>query len=608
MAVLRAWERKDFDAVIDICDDVIEADGYDYERWTSSLLSTPPSMLKVNPEDQKRHTRAELYIFHRNVKAAALNYRKKFSDALRVADETVRLTKSRDRDSLCLRGTALNALGTIENNRVRDEQALKSFTDALALLRHSDHDLETSLNQASLYLKLGRTTEALEAAQTALDYLTVIDTSDSSYPALSGVQTLNNMFDDDPFAERLGDEDRIGALDGKTGNKNGALANSDSSRSTADEDWVDPNGDNSSPRVYRQLGLDREHVKFDPDLHILICAIHMNLRRFEMVITQAQLGLKAIKRKGALGSPILSRMLDMQMKAYMALNRNAEAEVVAKMLAKMHPYDLDHLDPLIQLMLSLNRPFEQTWALLRSYEPHVSHDMHLYPRLLKVMLACLSQAQKLEETIGVCDKLFKLGAELDVAYSLKGITLLKLSRSKETLALCEEAERAGHLLPELVLARAMSLDALGQFEDASLEFERAVTKFPEYAPAHLRYADSLARRGRNNEALIGFDRAIAISTKQQNGAPPIQMLLSKANFLRTIGRLKDALEIYTYAARFDPNIAKQLPVIAQEFQQGNPREFMSKEQVEKAEKIRQRIGETIGLDNIASAGSAFRPK
>jgi predicted O-linked N-acetylglucosamine transferase (SPINDLY family) len=61
----------------------------------------------------------------------------------------------------------------------------------------------------------------------------------------------------------------------------------------------------------------------------------------------------------------------------------------------------------------------------------------------------------------------------------------------------------------VILGRA--LHALGRNDDALLSFDRAIALAPELAPAHANRADVLSKIGRNAEALDSYDRALALA-------------------------------------------------------------------------------------------------
>lgn len=568
LEVLRAWERGDFNAVLDTCDDIIEAEEWEFERSSnnSSSSSSNLSGQDINANSTKR----EMFLFHRNVKAAALNRLGKWTDAIAVAEETIRLTKRKDRDALCLKATALNALGTLENNRARDEEALRLFNEAANLASSGDHDLEVSLNQATLYFKLGRTNEALQVAQQALNFVTVANTPFSS--------------NDDPFAETPSEiNDVFSSLESvaQSGQQSSNTA-AVSKRSSRNE--FDPARDAPDPIAYRQAGLDREHIKFDPELRLLMAIISGSLKRHEDAVDQCKLGIKAVKRKGALGSPVLARLLDTQSKSFFALNRLAEAELVSKMLCKMHPGDLDRLDPYIQLKIRLNRPYEETLAVAKEYLPQYSLDVKNYPRVLKILLAIHHHYQQFDEAIKICDELIKLRTDTEIAYPMKAMVLLRMKREVESIETATQAEELGILSPDLLITKALAHEGLNENEEALFEFERTTTKFPHYAPAHFRYANTLARLGRNEEALKGYDRAQQEASR--GGQVVTQIALGKAELLRNMGKLQESMRIYSDLARNDPEIAKQLPALLQEFKTGNPAEFISKESKTRAETAR----------------------
>jgi len=61
----------------------------------------------------------------------------------------------------------------------------------------------------------------------------------------------------------------------------------------------------------------------------------------------------------------------------------------------------------------------------------------------------------------------------------------------------------------VILGRAWH--ALGRNDDALLSFDRAIALAPELAPAHANRADVLSKIGRNAEALDSYDRALALA-------------------------------------------------------------------------------------------------
>lgn len=585
LEVLRAWDRGDFVQVLDICDDVIEADSWEYERIARARSSpdsgsTNQSGLDRSEDDKK----AELYIFHRNVKASVLNKLGRWSDAIKVADDTIRMTKRRDRDSLCLKATALNALGTTEKNRHLDEEALALFTEVLNAIPPGGHDLEASLNQATLYFKLGKVDEALRSARQALDYVTIEDEE--------------KFLNDDLFAD-IPNESSQPLLNGAQSN-NGASSsslNNDSHSLTTSSNRVPQKGysfeydaekDAPSPLLYRQTGLDREHIKYDPDLRLLMSAILSHMKRHEDAISECKLGVKAAKRKGALGSAVLLRILEIQMTNYALLNRYAEAELVAKMLAKMDPYKLDRLEPHLHMMLRANKPYEEILETVNSYESHVSDDIKLYPVFLKMKLHVFDRFQKADEALKVCEQLIKMRAELEVAYPTIVMSKLRKGLGQEAIEACEDAEREGMISPDLMALKAIAYESMNDFDSALLIHEAVVSKFPNFGVGHFRYANALARIGKNDDALKGYDRALALDA----GTGTAQVLMAKATLLRNIGRLKESLETYAQVAKYNPEVAKQLPGLLRQFKAGNPANFVSPETIARAQEIKQTMAKS----------------
>jgi len=543
LEVLRAWGRKSFVEVVDICDDVIEGNRYEVGDDLSSLFQ----QAEVGADAQaKRHEsqQAELYLFHRNVKAAALNQLAKWSDAIRVVEETIKMTNGLDRDALCLKGTALNALGTMDNSKESNEEALKCFTEALKMLPPGGFDLETMLNQATLFFKLGRHNEAEMVARSALNLMEVQNpvvssetTPEGGSSSSSPMNRLDLALSRDPFASE----------------------------------------DQSNPTAIRQVGLDRDHMKYDPDLHMLIAAIYVTTKRLESALAECKLGVAALKRKAALGSSLLSKFYEIQYTTLLQLGRTAEAELVAKMLTKIHPYSLPHLEQYVRLMIHLKRPFNVIWPVLKAFVPNVAHDGQQYTQLLSLMLMTSEAAGNVDESLRVCTDILKLGPH-ESAYQVKAVLLLKKGRPDEALLLCEKAIADGLGTHEIHLAKALAYEALQLWDDAHSEYETVILKDPNYGPAHYHLAKSLARRGRNAEALQAFDRALKVED-----VPISQVLIAKALLLKDMGRLKDALEVYQQLAKIDPAVAQQLPTLSNVWKKGNPREFMSPETLARAQ-------------------------
>jgi tetratricopeptide (TPR) repeat protein len=544
--VLRAYDEGRFSDVLDICDDVIESRAYELDE----LLGSSKSTSETGHSQHRQNVQLELYLFHRNMKAAVLNRMGKWSDAVRVAEETVRLTKGKDRDALCLQGTALNALGNSgapEKAREYNKQALKCFEMALNLLPPGSHDLETSLNHATLLLKLGHVNEALDRAQSALNHL-VISQHDTNSKA-------PNQFDDDPFA----DLEEV-------------------------QNQSNPDGEQHDPLAYRQSGLDRDHIRFDPDLHILVAAIYNSMNQYESVIAQCMLGVKSLKRKGALESPLLSRFYEFHFSACIRLNRLAEAELVAKMLTKIHPKDLQCLEKYFKLMVRNDKSFEQVWAVLEEYSERLARDASSLVVVLEYKLMCLHQFGQSLKSLPVADALLKLGPH-HLGYRVKAVTLLKLNRPQETLEACDEAMGYGFEENEILLSRALALEALQRWEEATEQFEAIITANPSFGPAHFHYANSLARLGRNEEALVGYDRAIELESSE----PQPKLLLAKATLLRSMGRLKEAIETYHLLSKIDDSILPDVVALAKSFKKDNPAAFASPEFLAKVHDMQQSL-------------------
>lgn len=554
MAVLRAWDRGDFTTVLDICDDIIAA--YVDQHGEAPI---PAKLLRVDAlsvqnttapssGDTARAHQATLYIFHRNVKAAALNYVKRYKDAIQVADETLRLTDRTNRDAYCLKGTALNALGSVDHDKAKDEYALECFQAALNLLSPGSFDLEASLNHATLLFKLGKMNEALEAAQTTVSKIT-LPIRDHTVPDFYGQSS------EDPFA-----------------------------------DLDEPSELDDSPPAVAQAALDRDHIKYDPDLHALIAAIYMETNEIDKAIAACHDGIKALKRKGALESSLLTRFYEMQLQASIRARRVNEAELLAKMLMRLMPNNMKILGVYVQMMLELKRPYEQLWAVLQEQLTQVGHILEKKKHVLMLCIQVLQHFNLDTDAIKYCDVLLKLGPN-PRAYVSKAVLLNKQSQHLAALHVCEEAETQGASDGDLLAVKGLILEQLDRHAEALQAYDYVITHYPQTGVAYLQKGNMLNRTGKPNEAAQVYDQGVRVS---RNAALTVQLLVSKAAMLRGIGRLKEAIQAYTAAAKFDPDIAKMIPTLQEAMRRGNPAAFMSEQDLERQRQLQRQLSSRIG--------------
>jgi tetratricopeptide (TPR) repeat protein len=576
LPALKAWAAGDFTAVLDHCDDVIESYTGDVERIGDSNVSKEQLEKLSNAEMQaitEQNKSSKLLIFHRNVKASALNQLGRFAEAVKVSRETVRFTHKKNRDALCLLGTSLNALGTAESSRARDEEALRCFQQALQLLPPGGHDIEASLNEATLTFKLGLANEAISKALTMLNYRTVPEfdpdhriPGDDSPAAFSGT----------PFLEKLSNKSSLSSAPEDPFAETGSLK---------DEDFDDALDPDYNPKQIRQAALDRDHIKYDPDLHMLLCAIYSQTNQLAQAIEESMNGVRALKLKGSLQSPLLAHFYQAQLSALLKLERLEEAELVTKMLIKLKPEELDLISLYTHITLRLKRPYETIMGMLDKFESQANKQVDRLQRVLLLKITVQKTFDLPADLLHTCDALLKLGPH-PAAYSAKALVLLKLDKPELALEVCKLAQSEGNKSSEILTTKALCLDKLQEWDESLLLLDSVTKSDPSWTAAHFHRGNILIRRGRIDQGIKSLNQALSL-----NPPDPLPILKAKAGALRGAGRLREAVETYQLAARYDPNIAKDLPTLFNQFKTQNPTNFLSSDAKLRVEKAKQLLSE-----------------
>jgi len=100
----------------------------------------------------------------------------------------------------------------------------------------------------------------------------------------------------------------------------------------------------------------------------------------------------------------------------------------------------------------------------------------------------------------------------------------------------------------VILGRAWH--ALGRNDDALLSFDRAIALAPELAPAHANRADVLSKIGRNAEALDSYDRALALAPDS------VADWMNRAVALIALNRHDEAVISFDRGFALDPDFAQ----------------------------------------------------
>ncbi|XP_049849584.1 uncharacterized protein LOC126319923 [Schistocerca gregaria] len=141
--VLNAWDRSEYQEVVDACEGLVDV------RRELALQN-----VELRFEGFERFESVL-----NNFKAAALIRLGRYTEAIKVAEGT--LSAEKDRDAYCIKGAALNFLS--DGNPKIDIEALRCYTNALALKPENELDLEVGFNQAALLFKLNKVSECVRA-------------------------------------------------------------------------------------------------------------------------------------------------------------------------------------------------------------------------------------------------------------------------------------------------------------------------------------------------------------------------------------------------------------------------------------------------------------
>ncbi len=153
-----------------------------------------------------------------------------------------------------------------------------------------------------------------------------------------------------------------------------------------------------------------------------------------------------------------------------------------------------------------------------------------------------------------------LGGESVVDFQLKpGDPTLKLpfEMSAQELEKLKEdykkAEKAREASGEVKAAfdAGLKLAAEGKYEEAIVEYKKALEKDPEQAYIQANLADSLAKVGKNDDALAAYQKALSLKPDDAALYTNCGVLLGK------MGKLAESQEMFKKAAAVNPGAAAQ---------------------------------------------------
>jgi tetratricopeptide (TPR) repeat protein len=153
-----------------------------------------------------------------------------------------------------------------------------------------------------------------------------------------------------------------------------------------------------------------------------------------------------------------------------------------------------------------------------------------------------------------------LGAEQAVSFELKpGDSTMKLpfemsdAEKQKLVEDYKKAEKAKAVSGEVKVAfdAGLQLAQQGKYEEAIVEYKKALEKDPEQAYIHANLADALSKTNKNDEALEAYQKAITLRPDDPALFTNMGVLLGK------MGKTKESQDMFKKAAAMNPQAAAQ---------------------------------------------------
>ena len=117
----------------------------------------------------------------------------------------------------------------------------------------------------------------------------------------------------------------------------------------------------------------------------------------------------------------------------------------------------------------------------------------------------------------------------------------------------EEAKKRQQLSGEIQASFKLGVQLTdeGKYDDAILEFNKALEKLPDEPVLYAALANAQAKLGKNDQALASYEKAISLNPKDP------QLYTSLGVFLNTIGKTAESQAAFKKASELDPASAAQ---------------------------------------------------
>lgn len=177
------------------------------------------------------------------------------------------------------------------------------------------------------------------------------------------------------------------------------------------------------------------------------------------------------------------------------------------------------------------------------------------------------------QSVQAFDKAIELSPQDADAWHGKSVTLYHLGRYLEieaqmgkdegVMGIYQQAlqavDKAIEIDPEtdgVQESRAILLSVMGQHEESAQDYEEAIVKAnstQELARAWYNKANILRAQGKNEEAILAFNKVFELDSQGSNG---LDALTDKGATLLVMGRLNESLEAFDEATKIDSNNAE----------------------------------------------------
>lgn len=186
-------------------------------------------------------------------------------------------------------------------------------------------------------------------------------------------------------------------------------------------------------------------------------------------------------------------------------------------------------------------------ASLGRRRPAAAGTMVMSPQFAEA--ARYYQAGRLQEAHRICQQILSADRNEINALQLDSIIALQTGRPDVAIQMLGIALTANEGIPALHGMMGEALQAVGQLDEATDSYRRAVTLAPNSAPIHANLGNAFLQRGMLEEAVAAYQRALGLDPRSAATHNNL------GNALTQLGRFDEAIAAYGCALAADPTYA-----------------------------------------------------